>query len=214
MDHGRLLVLGAGGHGKVVGDCARAAACWSEILFFDRRWPELARCGPWRVAGKDGALLEAWRNGDQVFAAVGDAVVRMAWIDRMRSAGLPLAVVSHPRAMVSLDAFVGEGSLTAPGAVINIDARVGRGCIINTGATVDHDCRIADGVHVCPGSHLAGQVSIGAGSWIGIGSTVCQGVAVGARVIVGAGAVVTADVPDGITVVGAPARPRNDIRNT
>lgn len=207
MNKSRLLIIGAGGHGKVVGDCAQAAARWAEIVFYDRRWPLLTGCGPWRVAGTDMAVLDDWRSGDQVFVAIGEAVARMEWLERMQSAGLPIAVITHHRAVVSPETILGEGSFVAPSAVINIGTRLGRGCIINTGASIDHDCELGDGTHICPGVHLAGNVRVGAGSFIGIGSAVCHGVTIGAAVTVGAGSVVTADVPDGYTVVGVPARP-------
>lgn len=41
---------------------------------------------------------------------------------------------------------------------------------------------------------------------VGTGAIVLPGVTIGAGAMVGAGAVVTADVPDGVTVVGNPAR--------
>lgn len=41
---------------------------------------------------------------------------------------------------------------------------------------------------------------------VGTGAIVLPGVVIGAGAMVGAGAVVTADVPDGVTVVGNPAR--------
>lgn len=90
---------------------------------------------------------------------------------------------------------------------MNAGACIGRGAILNTGCSVDHDCILGMTVHVSPGARLAGGVIIGEGSWIGIGASVKQLVRIGSRVIVGAGAVVLADVPDGITVVGVPARP-------
>jgi sugar O-acyltransferase (sialic acid O-acetyltransferase NeuD family) len=208
MEKGRLLIMGASGHGKVAGDCARAAGLWSELVFYDAQWPALKRCGPWPVVGTDESLLVEHRQNDQAFVAIGNAAVRLEWLQRIGSAGITVATISHPRAILSAGVTLGEGSLVVAGAVINIDVRVGKGCIINTGSTVDHDSVLADGVHICPGAHLAGEVHIGTASWIGIGSSVCQCIIIGTRVTVGAGAVVTGDVPDCITVVGVPARPQ------
>ncbi len=49
-------------------------------------------------------------------------------------------------------------------------------------------------------------IVIGARSWIGAGTTVMPGVTIGRDVIAGAGTVITEDVPDGVVVVGNPAR--------
>ena len=203
----RLLILGASGHGKVVGDCARAVGAWSELLFFDDRWPELAVCGSWQVAGRGEDLAASVLPGDQIFVAIGNSATRLDWLDRLQGAGLNVATVIHPSAILSRDVSVGVGSLVVAGAVVNIDCMIGKGCIVNTGATVDHDCILGDGVHICPGVHLAGDVQIGNGSCIGIGSSVVQGIRIGAGVMVGAGAAVVDQVADGLTVVGVPAQP-------
>lgn len=205
MSIGRLLILGASGHGKVVGDCAMAAG-WAEICYFDDRWPTLGVCGPWPVVGTGEAFFAEAGAGGQAFVAIGNVATRLAWLHRLKTAGISVATVIHPRSMISPHAMIGEGGLVVAGAVVNIDARLGFGCIINTAATVDHDCVLGDGVHVCPGAHLAGDVQVGGASWLGIGCAVRQGIRIGAGVTVGAGAVVVADVPDGLTVVGVPAR--------
>lgn len=202
----RLLVLGASGHGKVVADCARAAGGWVEIVFFDGRFPELATCQSWQVAGGNEDFFAAAAAGDPAFVAIGNADARLSWIDRLTLAGAHLATIVHPSAVVSPEAKIGHGSVIAPGAIVNIAVEAGAGVIVNTGASVDHDCRLGDGVHVCPGGRLAGDVTVGRASWIGIGAVVRQGIRIGAGVTVGAGAAVVSDIEDGATVAGVPAR--------
>lgn len=51
-----------------------------------------------------------------------------------------------------------------------------------------------------------GRVSIGNRVFIGAASIVLPGVTIGNDVVIGAGSVVTHDVPDGVVVVGNPAR--------
>jgi acetyltransferase EpsM len=79
--------------------------------------------------------------------------------------------------------------------------------IINSSAVVEHECRIGDFAHVSSASALAGNVTVGEGAFLGVGARVLPGRRVGAWATVGAGAVVVDDVPDGLTVVGVPARP-------
>ena len=201
MKKGRLLILGASGHGKVVGDCARAAGRWTELVFLDDRWPELRACGPWPVSGTGESLMSQARQGDQAFVAIGHAETRLKLLQRMASAGLEIATVIHPSAVVSAGAVLEAGGLIAAGAVVNIGAQLGPGCIVNTGATVDHDCILDTGVH------LAGDVRIGRGAWVGIGSAVSQGIRIGQGVLIGAGSAVVDHVADWQAVAGVPARP-------
>jgi sugar O-acyltransferase (sialic acid O-acetyltransferase NeuD family) len=204
----RLLILGAGGHGKVSADCAAEQGRWSGIEFYDDRWPNLEACAHWPVAGTGEDLLRQPVEACDAFVAIGDAETRLAWIARIQKAGLPLATIIHPRAAVSVGAALAPGVLVVAGAVVNIGARLDEGVIVNTGATVDHDCVMEAGAHICPGVHLAGNVDVGRAAWIGIGASVRQGVKIGAGATIGAGAVVVADIPRGVTAIGVPAKPR------
>lgn len=205
MTGGRLALFGASGHGKVVADTALEAG-WLSVVFFDDAWPQREQNGHWPVVGDMAALLRQQHEFDAVLVAIGNCQVRWQKQQSVREAGIRLATIVHPRAAVSRFARLGEGTVIMAGAVVNADASIGDACIVNTGATVDHDCVLEHGVHISPGAHLSGGVSVGAQGWIGVGAAVRQGIAIGAGVMVGAGAVVVKPLPDGVTVVGNPAR--------
>lgn len=198
----RLAILGGGGHGRVVADCAERLG-WSAIQFFDDGAPIP---GPWSVAGTGQDLLQRLHEFDGVVVGLGANATRLALTRRIAENGGRLATLTHPNAIVSRHTVIGPGSVIFAGAVINVGARVGIGTIVNTGATVDHDCLLADGVHLSPGTHLAGGVTVGEATWIGIGAVVREGVVIGRDAIIGAGAVVLRSVADGATVIGNPAR--------
>lgn len=202
----RLMIIGAGGHGKVVADAALLAG-WQDIRFADARFPEQTRLRQWPIVGTDRQVLQQPPDVDGVVIAIGNNRARLAVQQRFAAAGWPLVSIIHPSAVVSPFAHIGAGSMVLAGAIINIDAHIGEGSIINSGAVVEHDCHLGQAVHVSPQAALAGNVTVGDCSWIGIGSSVRQGVHIGAGVIVGAGAAVVGDVGDGLTVVGVPARP-------
>ena len=207
MRKGRLLVVGASGHGRVAADCASILNRWTAITFFDDRYPALDRNFKWPVRGKIASIPEAVEADDEIFVAIGNCATRAAMLTRFQSLGLKLATLIHPHASVSTDTIIEHGSIVAAGAVINIGTTIGFGGIINTGSSVDHDCVLGNSVHVCPGARLAGDVQVGNQSWIGIGAAVRQGVRIGSDVVVGAGAAVVANVSNGLTVAGVPARP-------
>ena len=208
-----LYILGAGGHGKVVGDCARSEGRWAEIIYLDDRWPILDACEAWKVVGAGLTLIDEplqaaeFSSNRSAFVAIGHAETRLRLLRRLKQKNIKIASVKHPAAVVSLGTIYDFGTIFVAGSVVNIGTRLGMGCIVNTGATVDHDCILGDGVHVCPGANLGGNVQVGEGSWIGIGSSVRQGIKIGAGVTIGAGAAVVTDVADGMTMVGVPARP-------
>jgi sugar O-acyltransferase (sialic acid O-acetyltransferase NeuD family) len=204
--HARLLVFGAGGHGRVVADAAHASGLWQEIAFTDDRYPDLAASGPWPVVGsfQDAAALQA----QYPYAAlgVGHNAVRAALFDRLLELGYALPPVVHPAAVISPFASIAAGAVVLARAVVNIGAVVGPAAIVNSAAVIEHDCTLGRGVHVSPAAALAGAVDVGELGTIGIGAAVRQCLHIGRGAMVGAGAVVVADVADGQTVTGVPAR--------
>jgi sugar O-acyltransferase (sialic acid O-acetyltransferase NeuD family) len=202
----RLAILGASGHGKVIADMALLLG-YTDVVFFDDAWPTKSSAGRWSVDGTTETLLGSVTDFDAVIVGIGDNRIRFEKHAVLTAANAPLVTLVHPAAVVSNFAQIGIGSVICAGAVVNVDATLGAAVIVNTGATVDHDCRLADGVHIAPGAHLSGDVHVRASSWIGVGACVKQGVRIGSDVMVGAGSVVVSNIPDGVTVVGNPARP-------
>ena len=200
-----LLIIGAGGHGKVVADSALEQGDWERIAFLDDLYPELTEVLGWPVLGKVSDAERYMNDYPDMVIAVGNNQRRMELLDTVRELAFGLPVICHPSAVISHTAIIGPGCVMFANSVVNPDARLGDGCIVNTGATIDHDCVLADGVHVSPGAHLGGAVVVGRTSWIGIGASVRELTVIGERVLVGAGAAVVGDVPDGVTVTGVPA---------
>ena len=207
----RLLILGAGGHAKVVAETAIASANFSEVAFLDDRCSgpdQLPSVLGFPVLGSLALALEPAHREQFASAAVafGNATARLNWIEQLDTAGYALPVLIHPTAWVSPSAQLASGSVVFAQAAVQALASIGVGSILNTGCSVDHDAQLAGGVHICPGAHLAGEVQVGARTWIGIGASVIQQVRIGSDVTVGAGAAVVRDLPDGVTAVGVPAR--------
>ena len=202
---GHLAVLGGGGHGRVVADCAEACG-FAQIDLFDDG-VSLSASGPFRIVGTSTDLMARFSAYDGVIVAIGTNAVRLEQQRVLERLGARMAVLVHPQASVSRHARLGAGTVVFAGGVVSVGSELGQAVIVNTGATVDHDCRLADGVHVAPGAHLAGGVQAGEGTWIGVGAAVREYVTIGNRVFVGAGAVVVTSIADDLTVVGNPARP-------
>lgn len=200
-----LLIIGAGGHGRVVADAALTMSAWSSLAFVDdKATGKMLGCD---IAGDLSRLSKLRLHFEDAVVAIGNASVRLELVERCKQLGFRLPPIIHKTASVSSFATLGAGTVVMAQAAINAGSVVGQSCIVNTGATIDHDCVLADGIHVCPGAHLAGDVKVGAKSWIGIGACIRNGVSIGREVTVGAGAAVICDIEDGLVVVGVPARP-------
>lgn len=200
----RLVIVGAGGHGKVCADCAESIGRWNEIVFVDRLYPGLKTCGAWHVVGEN--LEDIVQIGDDVFVAIGDNATRYKVFVEAVNGGFTLATLIHPSASVSKHANLGAGVLVCANATVCVDADIGDCSIINTAATLDHDCKLGKAVHVSPGANLAGEVVIGDYSWLGTGVSTKQQVEVGANVVVGVGAAIVQNCLEPGTYVGTPAK--------
>lgn len=202
------MVLGAGGHARIVLDVLETMRRALPALLLDDNaalWGTHLDGVP--IAGPVADLRRLLPPGTaEGFVAVGSNRARRALGTMLIDEGLTFPVLVHPTASVSPRAQLGPGTLVCADAVIGPGARVGVGVIVNTGAQVDHDCQIGDFVHLAPGSVLCGDVTVGALSLIGAGANVGPGIRVGSESVVGVGAAVVRAVADGTTVVGVPAR--------
>jgi sugar O-acyltransferase (sialic acid O-acetyltransferase NeuD family) len=198
-----LIVVGAGGHAKVVIATARAAG-WDVARIVD---DDRARWGT-RLLG----VVVTGPTADVLADATAVCVLAIGRNPTRRelaaAARCTFARLVHPAATVHDSVRLGDGSVVFAGAVIQPDTVIGAHAIVNTGASIDHDCTLGAAVHVAPGARLAGGVTVGDDVLIGIGAVVVPGVAIGSGATIGAGAAVVRDVPAGTTATGVPARAR------
>jgi acetyltransferase EpsM len=196
----KLVIIGAGGHAKVVADTAQLAN-WQVLGFADDNLEatlfDLPHLGKLRN-------LELPKDV-QVIIAIGSNVVRQK-LDLVLSGYFSWATVIHPKAIVSNRAILNAGTVVFAGAIIQADAVIGQHCIINSSASIDHDCKIADYCHVAPNATLTGGVILETGVFIGASSVVTPNKYIGAWSTLGAGSVCLEDFDANETFVGVPAK--------
>ncbi len=197
-----IYIYGAGGHGKVVfhtlvqsgkriqgfiDDNGRGWLCGIPIIF-PSELQDLYSC--------------------TIHFAIGNNATRSRLQSEWRSVGIVPETAIHPHATVYPSANIGLGSIIHAGSIVGPDSCLGDGCIVNHNAVVDHDCIISDFCHIAPSATIGGGVTIGRECLIGANATILPYLSIGNHVTVGAGAVVTHNLPNNITVIGCPAKPK------
>ncbi|MDP9440164.1 MAG: acetyltransferase [Actinomycetota bacterium] len=196
----RIVVVGAGGHAKVVVEACLAAG-WVVSGTVDAD-PSRTVFGLPHLGPPEGLRPEP---GVRAVIAVGSNAARRE-LGRRLNGRFEWATVVHPAATVSPRARIKEGAVVFAGAVVQADTVVGRHVILNTGCRVDHDNDLGDFCHVGPGAVLAGTVVLGEGAFVGAGAVVTPNRSLAGWCTVGAGGVVVRDTRPGLTYAGVPAK--------
>ncbi len=172
----RLLIIGAGGHGRSVLEAVAAVGEFTVVGFLDDAFPGLERIWEIPVLGKVADLARFCGAADYAFIAIGNNALRQRITVQLREAGFMPATVVHPRAIVSPSAIIGAGSGVMAGAIVGTEAVLGEGAIVNCAAVVDHHCRVGDFGHLGVNTAMAGGAILGAGAWMQAGSALGYGV--------------------------------------
>lgn len=212
----RCVIVGAGGHGRVVLDILLSARTAQVVGFLDSNPALKGRRMDGRPVLGDISLLPDLRvqGITSAVVAIGDNGIRRDFAEQIEQAGLELINAIHPSANLARSVSLGRNVVIAAGALVCAHCQIGDSAILNTGCIIDHESMIGTAAHVCPGARLAGRVTVEAGAFVGIGATVLQGLRIGCEAVVGGGAVVIRDVEPLTTVVGVPARVLGGVEDT
>jgi sugar O-acyltransferase (sialic acid O-acetyltransferase NeuD family) len=201
-----ILIVGAGGHAKVLIDLLHASGEFEVVGLVDSTIAPGTLVNGVEVLGPDSPEhLSTLRNRGIPSAAnavggIGDRSLRSSVWDRLRAAGFRLPALVHPRAHIDRSARLADGAQVLAGAVVGAEASIGADCIINTNAVVSHDCVLGEHVSIAPGALLAGGVHIGPNTLVGMGVSIYLGLHIGADVVIANGTAVFNDIPDGTVV--------------
>lgn len=172
----RLLVLGAGGHGRSVAESAELSGQFEVVGFLDDAVPLGERVLGCHVLGSVASIADHCRLADHAIVAIGNNAVREKLMQQLTEAGYAMATVVHPQAFVSPSAVVGHGSVIMAGAIVGTEARLGVGIIVNCGAVVDHHTTVEDFGHLGINASMAGGTVLGRSAWMQAGAALGYGV--------------------------------------
>ncbi len=190
----KLAIIGAGGHGKVVGEIALLND-YKVINFFDDKKNEIKEF-PFNISGSFDYLKEHLNDYDAFFIAIGENKIRFNITEWLKKQNMNIINLTHPKSTVSKFSSLGLGTCVMANAVVNPGTLIKEGVIINTSASIDHDCVIDDFAHVSPNCSLSGNVKIGKLSHLGSGTSVHPGIRIGQNVRTAVGSKVFKNILD------------------
>lgn len=145
----KLLILGAGGHGKVVREVALSITkngdpVYDIVDFLDDNAQE--------AVGKIQELKNFVGIYDEAFCGIGNNEFRKKWMNELENLKIEIPILIHPTAYISPSASIEKGTVVEPKAIVNANTMVKEGCIISVGAIVDHDVVVESYSHVNAGA--------------------------------------------------------------
>lgn len=197
------VILGSGGHGKVVLDAFLISSHACRVMDHD---PD--RVGS-TLLGIKVELFDLDHIPSKMHLAIGDNAVRKKLHQELDAFVSEWVVVRHPDSVVSASAGIGDGVFIAANSIVGADSKIGMMAIVNHGSVVDHDCIVGAYCHVAPNATLGGGVRLANGVLVGSGAVILPGIDVGENAVIGSGAVVTRNVSSGSTVLGVPAKEKS-----
>lgn len=197
----KIIIIGAGGHARVVADVVRSVG---DIVFgfLDDGFDVGEELYGSSILGKVEDCLN-YKDEYEMLIAIGNNETRRKIAEKYQCNWY---TAIHSSAIVSPSAKIEAGTVVMPNAVVNACAEVGMHSIINTGAVVEHDCKIGSYVHISPRAVVCGVSSLGDNSWLGAGSVIIHVTRVCENVIIGANATVIKDITDSGTYMGTPCK--------
>lgn len=209
MNKKPLLVIGAGGHAKIL--IAILQSTGRKILGIveaDESKHEQSLLGV-SVIGNDEIIFKYKPKDIELINAVGSIgkiTTKHKVYERFKMEGYHFASLIHPSAVILDGVELAEGVHVLPSVVIQPGSKIESNTLINTGSIIGHDCIIGSSVHIAPRSTLSGDVKIGDRTHIGTGATILQGIQIGSDCTVGAGSLIVRDVSNGTKTIAAPAK--------
>ncbi len=168
----KIVIIGAGGHGKVICDAILAQNQYEMIGFVDA----VISVGTvvmvdHKVIVSQAEISKLKGLTDYFIIAIGNNEVRKKIYGELKQFLKP-ALIIHPSAVIAANALVKQGSVCLANAVISANCVVGENAIINAGVVIDHECIVGDHIHLSIGTLIGSNSTIAADVVLPVGSII------------------------------------------
>lgn len=176
-DKPRLLIVGAGGHGRTVAEAILLSDEYTLVGFLDDdAYAHGSEIWGLPVMGAASGFTAYAARASHAVVAIGNNTLRQKLCGLLQADGFTLPHVVHPRAIVSPRAKLAEAVVVMAGAIVGTEAVLGRGVIVNCGAVVDHHAHVNDFGHLGVNACMAGGSVLGELAWMQAGAAIGYGV--------------------------------------
>ena len=200
-----MIVLGAGGHSKVVLDILIENNYGKEIIFYDNLIKSEKKLHNKYIVTNTLENLYAEQN--EFIVAVGNVKLRqklasIATKYNLRRVGILSNSLKRGFVNVNIDSTVD----IMHNVIISSDVKIQKDTLINRNVSIHHDVIIGENCVISPGVQLLGGCQIGDNVFIGAGANIFPKVKIEDDSVIGAGSLVNKSISKSSIVFGNPAR--------
>ena len=171
MSKEKLLLVGAGGFGRVVSELARQTY---DCAFVDDSAEIGAIICDVPVIGRTADLQTLFAEYQKLVVAIGNNAVRERIYDMAKRIGYGFPNLISPSAYISPYAKLGWGCVILNNAVVQNGSMIGNGVLINPGVEIHHDCTVGDCTLIYTNSVVRTDAKVGKCVRIGSNVTICN----------------------------------------
>lgn len=182
----KLLLVGAGGFGRVVLEHAKARY---DCAFLDDG--DASSVNGVSVIGTTADIERLYGEYKLLVVTIGNNTLREKLYNRAKAVGYQLPNIIHSSAYISPYAHIGSGCVILNNAVIQNNARCGDGCILNPGVELHHDSSIGNYCLIYTNSVVRSLTHVGDRVWVGSTATIATSASVPDDATIADGAVYT-----------------------
>ena len=162
----KLLIVGAGGHGRCCLDIAREIGTFDEIAFLDNKHVKEIINGCSVLDSVDN-MDQYYPGYDSIFIAIGNNELRHKLMVKASKIGYEVATLISPFSRVSRYANIGSGTVIFQNAVVEANSRIEKGCVIMSNVTINHDVHVNDYCLIYSNSVIRAESKLGKNCKIG-----------------------------------------------
>lgn len=156
----KIIIIGAGGHGKVLLDAIHAIGTFNVVGYVDSALP-VGRVvmNNVKVISTQDDFSSLQEKADYFIVAIGNNKIRKE-LTAIAKKYLKPATIIHPSAIIGSGVKIGAGSVVLENVVIHADTKIGENVIVNAAVVIDHDCTIGNNVHLSVGTKIGSTTTI------------------------------------------------------